>query len=320
MTRDSAHALVTGAAGFIGSHLQDECLRLGWRVTAVDLRAPEHLRAADQKDQSGSLAGRQLDVICGDLLELDLDSLLADVDVVFNLAGTPSVRASWGVGFDRYLRNNVAAHQRLLHAARYAPKLKRYVLASSSSVYGAAEFRATRENSPLAPASPYGASKVMAEHLAAMYHDTFRVPAVVVRLFSVYGPRQRQDMAFAQAIHASVTGRPFRMSADGLQTRDFTYVADAIAGLMLAAENGHAGDTYNIGTGFSTSLADALAMLRELGCDVDVEAGLPGDGDAEHTLADIGHAEATLGYHPVWALRASLEQQLRWHQEDHVVL
>src|SRR5918911_374260 len=223
-------AVITGAAGFIGSHLTEACLQRGWDVVAVDL-----------------------------------GELMGDADVVFHLAAQAGVRASWGLQFDVYTKLNVTLLQRLLEAARNA-SLRRFVFASSSSVYGDAETLPTSEDQVLRPLSPYGATKALGEHLLHLYFRNYDIPTVALRYFSVYGPRQRPDMAFHRIIESALEGEAFELYGDGRQTRDFTYVADVVDATLAAAERGEPGGIYNIGGGARTSMREVLDILRaELG-------------------------------------------------------
>jgi nucleoside-diphosphate-sugar epimerase len=215
-------ALVTGAAGFIGSHLTERCLALGWDVVAIDSLTTYYSPSAKVANASGFDRHEHVTYLEQDLLDLDLAAVVRDVDHVFHLAAQAGVRASWGQSFDVYTQLNVTTHQRLLEAARDAPRLKSFVFASSSSVYGDAEALPTGEDQILRPVSPYGATKALGEHLDYLYFRSYGVPIVNLRYFSVYGPRQRPDMAFHRAIEAALTGQDFFLNGDGRQTRDFT--------------------------------------------------------------------------------------------------
>ncbi len=311
-------ALVTGAAGFIGSHLTERCLDVGWRVIAVDDLAPYYDRSL-KRANAMAFAGRPAcHYLEQDLLDLDLPDLMADVDVVFHLAAQAGVRASWGESFDVYTQANVTLMQRLLEAARRTcPKM--FVFASSSSVYGDAEMLPACEDSVLRPVSPYGATKVLGENLAYLYWKNFQVPTVGVRPFSVYGPRQRPDMAFNRLIACALAGREFTLLGDGHQTRDFTFVTDIVAGVIAAAERGRPGGVYNLGGGITTSMNDAIEIVSDLLGPIDVRRTSSEHGDARHTQADISRARADLGYSPAVALAPGLRAQVEWQKESRVV-
>src|SRR4051812_13862768 len=277
----SSKVLITGAAGFIGSHLTEACLARGWEVVAIDPRATN---AAAFRDDPRCTFVEQ------DLVHADLPALLAGAQVVFHLAARAGVRDSWGESFDEYTHRNVTVLQRLLEAAARDAALERFVFASSSSVYGDAEGHATPEDRILRPLSPYGATKVLGEHLVYLYFRRYGLPAVALRYFSVYGPRQRPDMAFHRAIDAWLASREFVLYGDGRQTRDFTFVDDAVAGTLAAAERGAPGDVYNLGGGAAVSMTDALELIRdELGRG-EVRHVPARPGEARDTAADITRA------------------------------
>ena len=284
--------VVTGAGGFIGSHLVEECHRRGWSVVAIDKRTGK------------------------DILDVDLASVLRGASVVFHLAAQAGVRESWGQSFDIYTQQNVTVLQRLLEASRDAA-LDRFVFASSSSVYGDAETLPTPEDQVLKPVSPYGATKALGEHLTYLYFRSHGVPTVNLRYFSVYGPRQRPDMAFHRAIDAALEGREFRLFGDGRQTRDFTYVEDIVQGTIAAAAHAPPGSTYNLGGGSRVSMVEALSVLdAHTGGTLRVTHAPSGRGEARDTAADISAARRDLGYVPSWALEAGLREQVAWHRGE----
>jgi nucleoside-diphosphate-sugar epimerase len=307
--------LITGAAGFIGSHLAERCLSLGWHVTALDSFADYYPESLKRRNLAAIAADSKCQFVEADLLDRDLDltGILAEVTIVFHLAAQPGVRASWE-DFAMYTAFNVNATQRLLHAARTAP-LERFVLASSSSVYGDAETLPTPESLAPRPVSPYGVTKMAAEHLGQTYWRNFGVPTVCLRYFTVYGPRQRPDMAFNRLIACALAAKPFDVFGDGNQTRDFTFVADAVSGTIEAGLSGVPGSAYNIGGGSRRTLNSVLETLGDLiatpverrYCDRQV-------GDARDTAADIGRAQRDLGYAPSFSFDAGLKAQLDWQR------
>jgi UDP-glucuronate 4-epimerase len=307
------NALVTGCAGFIGSHLSDALLQDGHTVTGVDCfnenySCEDKLRNLEQARQWDAFTLRRLD-----LASADTDTLVADADVVFHLAGEPGVRTSWGTGFEAYLRNNVLATQRLLEAVRVHPE-KRVVLASSSSIYGQAERFPTSESTVPQPLSPYGTTKLCAEHLCQLYATNYGVSAVILRYFSVFGPRQRPDMAFSIFCRSIIRSDPIRIFGSGKQTRDFTYVTDVVSATRAASLSATAlGGTYNIGGGSQVALMDALSILASIaGYDPRVEYLQSQHGDVRDTRADITLASQHLEYSPTTTVEKGLEAQFDW--------
>jgi nucleoside-diphosphate-sugar epimerase len=307
-------ALVTGCAGFIGSQLTEALLADGERVIGVDCfndnyQRPPKLRNLDHQSKDWE----HFEFVPIDLSLGDLDDLVAESDVVFHLAAEPGVRSSWGERFDRYVRNNIVATQHLLDATRAWPD-KRFVFASSSSVYGNAERFPTPEDVIPSPVSPYGATKLSAEHLCQLYTANYGLHAVILRYFTVYGPRQRPDMAFHRFCHAALRGETVTVFGDGHQTRDFTYVDDIVAGTIAASRaDVPPGAVYNLGGGSQTSVRDALDVISELsGRSVEVVYTAEERGDVRDTSADTSRAQRDLGFAPATALREGLAAQLEW--------
>ena len=303
--------LITGAAGFIGSHLTERCLDRGWRVTAVDAFTDYYSDGLKRLNIAAAAEDANCVMLDADLLELDLPELLADVSVVFHLAAQPGVRPSWDC-FDLYTRQNVAVTQRLLDAAR-GSSVERVVIASSSSVYGDAEALPTREEFAPRPVSPYGVTKVAVEHLAHVYWRNFGVPTVCLRYFTVYGPRQRPDMAFNRLIGCALAGSEFEVFGDGNQTRDFTYVSDVVEATVAASERGSPGAAYNVGGGSRRSMNSVIATLAEsLGVRVPTIHRPQQAGDARDTAADITLAGKDLGFRPAADFTGGIRAQLEW--------
>lgn len=305
-------AVVTGAAGFVGSHLTEECLRRGWEVRAIDALTPYYDPEIKRRNVERLVAHPACRYIEAELVEA-LPELLADADYVFHLAAQAGVRASWGTEFDVYTHLNITTVQRLFEAAKDAG-LAKLVFASSSSVYGDAEALPTPENTILCPVSPYGATKATGEHLAKLYWRSYGLPVVCVRYFTVYGPRQRPDMAFNRAIAAALKGTEFSLFGDGGQTRDFTFVADAVAGTVAAAERGRPGAIYNLGGGSRVSMREVLDTIDGIAGPLRVRPLGRQRGDARDTAADISRARTELGYEPRHTLLAGLRSQLAWQR------
>lgn len=306
--------LITGAAGFIGSHLSQACLARGWQVTAIDCLTTYYSPATKVRNAETFASHPACTYLEQDVLDLDLPTLVGEADVVYHLAAQAGVRASWGQSFDVYTQLNVTVLQRLLEAARGAG-LAKFVFASSSSVYGDAETLPTGEDQILRPLSPYGATKALGEHLCYLYQRSFGVPTVSLRYFSVYGPRQRPDMAFSRAIDAALAGREFVVFGDGRQTRDFTFVSDIVEGTIAAAERGRPGASYNLGGGSRVSMLEVLDVIRSEVGTLDVRHEESQRGDARDTAADISLAAADLGYAPTRTVAQGLHEQIAWRRD-----
>jgi UDP-glucose 4-epimerase len=306
--------VVTGCAGFIGSHLTESLLEDGHTVLGVDCFNDNYARGDKYANLARAGEHERFRLVTADLVDVDADALLDGADVVFHLAGEPGVRASWGARFDRYTHHNVQATQRLLEATRDTGI--KFVYASSSSVYGDALKLPTSEDETPRPLSPYGVTKLAAEHLCVLYGEEHGVDTVALRYFSVYGPRQRPDMAFRCFCEAIVGGAPIEVVGDGRQTRDFTYVGDIVAGTRAAAAaDPTPGRVYNLGGGNRTSLRCALEVLAGLaGRPLDVRHRERESGDVQDTGADTSRAAAELGFKPATSLRDGLAAELEWVQ------
>ena len=301
--------LITGCAGFIGSHLTDEIIARGGEVVGVDAFTDYYARETKEFNLAEARADTGLTLVELDLTEGDLEPLLDGVDGVFHLAAQPGVRGSWGDGFARYVQDNILATQRLFDAM--AGTGLRVVMASTSSVYGNAETYPTREDASPRPVSPYGVTKLACESLARTYAECFGLEAVLLRYFSVYGPRQRPDMAFARIIAAVLGERPFSVFGSGEQSRDFTYVGDAVEATLAAMEGGPAGIVYNVGGGSETTLNQAIAVCERLADKrLRVVHEPQAHGDVRRTGADTTLAAAKLGWRPRVSLEEGLARQL----------
>jgi nucleoside-diphosphate-sugar epimerase len=305
--------LVTGAAGFIGSHLTEHCLALGFRVIAIDGFTDNYSESLKRANIADAISHPDCELIDGDLLSLDVGSLLDDVSIVFHLAAQPGVRQSWD-DFERYVRLNLLVTQRLLNAASRVT-LDRFIVASSSSVYGDTDTLPANEAATPRPLSPYGVTKVATEQLARAYWRGFGIPTVALRYFTVYGPRQRPDMAFNRLIASALSEAVFDVFGDGSQTRDFTFVSDAVTATIAAAQSGKPGTAYNIAGGSRQSLNSVIDLLSEMtGTEVKRRYIRRQRGDARDTAADISRAQTDLGFSPAYQLEAGLRAQLEWHR------
>jgi nucleoside-diphosphate-sugar epimerase len=304
--------VVTGAAGFIGSHLAESLLAGGHDVTGVDAFTDYYPRAAKERNLEAARAHRAFRLVEGRLQDLDLRPLLEGADQVFHLAAQAGVRASWGREFAHYTDHNVLATQRLLEAAR-AAGAPRVVYASSSSVYGDAPGLPFREDARCEPVSPYGVSKLAAEHLGVLYHRNFGLPVVSLRYFTVYGPRQRPDMAFHRFLKGARDGEPIHVFGDGSQTRDFTFVADIVAATRAAADSGRPGGVYNVGGGERVTLGDVVQRIEAVtGCRLTVIRDEVQKGDMRDTFADTTAARRDLGFRSTVSLAEGLEREWQW--------
>ncbi|RME43042.1 MAG: NAD-dependent epimerase/dehydratase family protein [Chloroflexi bacterium] len=308
--------LVTGCAGFIGSHLCDSLLAQGYQVVGVDAFTPYYAPSLKQDNLTAANRHPRFQLIRADLNQVNLDGLLEGVDIIFHLAGQPGVRKSWGTQFTAYATNNILATERLLHAC-VGRSLQRFVYASSSSIYGDAPDLPWREDTRPRPRSPYAITKLAAEHLCRAYWLDFDVPTVALRYFTVYGPRQRPDMAFHRFIRAILAGRPLTLFGDGTQTRDFTYVDDIVTGTIAAATAENVvGKVFNLGGGSRISLNDLLEILQEVvGKTIMIERHARQAGDVRHTWADTRLATRYLGFAPQVTLRDGLAREYAWLQK-----
>jgi nucleoside-diphosphate-sugar epimerase len=304
--------VVTGAAGFIGSHLTEKLLAGGNDVVGIDCFTDYYERDIKEKNLEPARGHARFSFEELDLVDDDLGPALDGASVVYHLAGQPGVRPSWGSQFDQYVRDNIIATQRLLEGLKGSP-IKRLVFAGSSSVYGDAEMFPTRESALPRPVSPYGVTKLAAEHLTHLYTRNFDIPAVSVRYFTVYGPRQRPDMAFARFMRALSDGQEIEVYGDGEQTREFTYVSDAVEGTIKAAGADVIGQVFNLGGGSRVTVNQVLATLEEIsGMEVRRQNLPAAPGDPRHTGASINLARERLGWEPRVSLRDGLDKQWRW--------
>jgi nucleoside-diphosphate-sugar epimerase len=307
-------ALVTGVAGFIGSTLAERLLASGADVVGIDSFTDYYPRPVKERNLSALRGHPCFHFVESTIQEADLNRLLADRSHVFHLAAQAGVRKSWGRDFGVYTKNNIEATQVLLEACANAKgTLERLVYASSSSVYGDDAPLPMREDTLPQPISPYGVSKLAAEQLCYLYHVNYGVPAVSLRYFTVYGPRQRPDMGFHRFLRATLLGDPITVYGDGEQTRDFTFVADAVRATIDAATRGVPGRVYNIGGGSRVSVNQVLAMIERVSGRRPVITRDPAQkGDMRHTYADTGLAKTDLGFVPTVGLEEGLAAEHAW--------
>jgi UDP-glucose 4-epimerase len=308
-------ALVTGAAGFIGSTLTERLLAAGADVVGIDSFTDYYPRAIKERNLADALQHPAFRFVEGRIQDSDLPSLLADRTHVFHLAAQAGVRKSWGRDFEIYTANNIEATQVLLEACVGRP-IERLVYASSSSVYGDNVSMPMREDALPQPLSPYGVSKLAAEQLCHLYTVNHGVPTVALRYFTVYGPRQRPDMGFHKFFRATLRGEPITLFGDGEQTRDFTFVDDAVSATIAAATDGVPGRVYNIGGGSRVSVNEVIQMIgRVAGRQPLVSADPAQKGDMRHTYADTGRARTDLRFAPTVNLEQGLTAEFLWLQK-----
>lgn len=306
------HAIVTGAAGFIGSHLSERLIADGWNVTGVDAFTSYYARADKEANLTELRNEPRFDLVETDLAVAPLDHMFADRPVVFHLAAQAGVRASFGDSFAGYVHDNLIATQRVLEHALDAG-CPRVVMASSSSVYGdAEEYPCVEGVTPTRPRSPYGATKRMCEDLADIYRG-LGLSVTALRYFTVYGPRQRPDMAMRRLCEAAVGGPSFTLNGDGLQSRDFTYVGDAVDATVRAGVVLDVPLLLNVGGGEEATMLQVISTIEDLAeRSLDITRTGDGKGDVRRTAADTRIARHALGWAPSTSLRLGLANQLDW--------
>ena len=306
--------LITGVAGFVGSHLAEKLLGENYDVVGVDKFLDNYPRRFKQKNLGSFLKHPKFKFLEEDLLNVNLGEILKDVSYVFHLAAQPGVRSSWGDEFTEYSQNNIMATQLLLEAGKES-RVKKIVYASSSSVYGDTDDLPMREEGNTRPVSPYGVSKLAAEHLCYLYWKAYGLPTVSLRFFTVYGPRQRPDMFFHIFMDGLRKNQEVPLYDDGEQTRDFTYCGDIVDGLIGAALYPGAGEVFNLGGGTESSVLNAIHIVEKIsGRKAKLKTFERQKGDVRHTRARLDSATEKLDYRPKVSLEEGLSQQWRWIQ------
>jgi len=311
------YAIVTGAAGFIGSHLAEALCGAGHRVLGIDCFTDYYERSTKRHNIQALESTKDFSLSTIDLRSGTLEPLFDGADVVFHLAGQPGARRSWSGGFSEYCSHNVLATQLVLEGAKNSG-CPRVVYASSSSVYGDTPSLPSAEADLPRPLSPYGVTKLAAEHLCGLYSANFGLSTVALRYFSVFGPRQRPDMAIRRLIDSAIQGQPFTLYGTGEQTRDFTYVQDVVAATLAAATvNLAPGTVLNIAGGLSTSMADLIELVGDLAeRPVAIERSAARAGDVHQTGANTDAARDSLGWAPRVSLREGLGEQIAWSRRE----
>jgi UDP-glucose 4-epimerase len=306
-------ALVTGTAGFIGSTLSERLIADGATVVGLDCFTDYYPRTIKERNLSALQKNPKFTFVESTIQSADLKTILSDCTHVFHLAAQAGVRKSWGRDFAVYTVNNIEATQVLLEAVAGSRHIERIVYASSSSVYGDLVAMPMREDALPQPVSPYGVTKLAAEQLCYLYYTNYQVPTASLRYFTVYGPRQRPDMGFHKFLRAALTGEPMSLFGDGEQTRDFTYVHDAVSATIAAATRGVPGRVYNIGGGSRVSMNQVLEMIeRVAGRKLNVNRDDAQKGDMRHTYADTTLARQDLGFTPRVGLEEGLAAEFQW--------
>lgn len=308
----STKVLVTGAAGFIGSHLCERLLAEGYEVLGVDSLTDYYDTRIKEANLQEFRSNRKFTFYQRSLNEIDLRELLEGVTVIFHQAAQAGVRASWGRQFEEYIDSNIRTTQRLCETAKDMP-IRRFVFAGSSSVYGETTQLPMSESHPARPVSPYGVTKLAGENLCLLYKKNYGLPVVSLRYFTVFGPRQRPDMAFHSFIRSARSGTPIEVFGNGSQTRDFTYVADIIEANMRAMEYKGDESVFNIGGGSRISLNSALDILNDAGSyQFDIVYKDISKGDVSHTYADIRLARTELGFEPAMKFEQGIVREVEW--------
>lgn len=305
--------LVTGAAGFIGSHLCEKLLtNSNHQVIGVDNFIGPTPNKLKQVNVINLLSNRQFTLMNVNLLITNLDQMLKDVDIIYHLAGIPGVRSSWGKDFDPYVTNNILVTQRLLEAAK-DKQITKFIYASTSSVYGEIAGK-IKEDELLSPLSPYGITKLTGEHLCNVYSKVHGIPIVKLRFFTVYGPRQRPDMAFHRFIKQILNGESLTIYGDGTQSRDFTYISDCIQGIeSLLYKDNVIGNTFNIGGKERATVNEVISIIEMLSGEKASVDYLPKiSGEPKHTWADITNAKNVLDYDPKISLQEGLVKEIEY--------
>lgn len=314
MTKEKC--LVTGCAGFIGSHLAEKLVSLGYEVIGVDAFCNSYSPAIKRRNLANLLSSKSKKFIFleQDLNKMNLKEILKGVDYIFHQAASAGVRKSWGTNFDLFVENNIFATQRLLEAAKNKT-LKKFIFASSSSVYGDSPLP-MKETNVLKPISPYGVTKLASENLCYLYGENYKLPIISLRYFTVYGPRQRPDMSLFLFIKGILQNKEIIVYGGGKQTRDFTYISDVVWANILAMQCTRIGECFNIGGGTQIAINKVIGFLEKLiGRKARIRYAAVQQGDVEHTLADTQKAQEMLKFHPQIDFNQGLNEEIKWLQK-----
>ncbi len=307
----SGRYIVTGVAGFVGSHIAERLIKDGHQVIGIDCFTDYYSQSIKEKNLEGLKKSDKFKLIHKDISEVNFDEILKDVKGIFHEAAQAGVRASWGKDFQIYCDNNILATQRLLESIK--DKDIKLVYASSSSVYGDTDKIPMEEDDRLKPISPYGVSKLAAENLCFLYYKNFGIDTISLRYFTVYGPRQRPDMAFHRIIKSGILEKEFILYGDGSQTRDFTYIDDIVEANISAFNNGKSGEVYNIGGGHRIDMNSVIEHISDIvGNKVKVKKIEDQKGDVRHTFSNTTKAQGDFDYRPKFDLAEGLRREFEW--------
>ena len=310
-------ALVTGAAGFIGSSIAEKLLKDGFRVIGIDSFTNFYSKKIKQKNLEFCKKNKNFSLIQKEIQKIDLIPIFKKVDYLFHMAAQPGVRTSWGKGFENYSINNILVTQKLLEQAKISKSLKKIVIASSSSVYGNQNGKMNEDKTKTKPVSPYGVSKLAAEHLVKAYVENFNLPVIMLRYFTVYGPKQRPDMAIMKFVIKSILKRPITIYGDGTQKRDFTFIDDIVNATISSINVSKPGEIINIGGGEVISIRKVISILENISEYKPKILYKPfSNGDVLRTEADISKAKKLLGFKPKTSLRDGLYLEYEYVQRN----
>jgi UDP-glucose 4-epimerase len=309
--------IVTGCAGFIGSHLSEKLLEGNFKVIGIDCFTDYYSRTIKENNIKNCLKNENFSLIDQNLMDLDLESIFKKSPILFHLAAQPGVRSSWGEQFSTYVTNNILVTQRILEYAKKNNVFKKIVLASSSSVYGNQNGKMNEDSTLTKPLSPYGSTKLASENLGSLYYHNFELPVTSFRFFTVYGPRQRPDMAFTRFINAALKGKEITVYGDGNQRRDFTYIEDIVSGMIASMDHAAKGEIINLGGGHVVSVNETLEIIKNItDKDLRVSYKEKQKGDVDHTEADISKASKILEFKPKTTINDGLVKQTEYIKEN----
>jgi len=308
--------IVTGAAGFIGSTLSERLIEEGFYVIGIDSLNNNYAVNIKNNNLINLCKHKNFKFVNSNIINIDFNNGYSDIEAVFHQAATAGVRTSWGLNFKEYTENNIIATQHLLESFKNS-KLKKFIYASSSSVYGNSDEMPLKISTLTKPVSPYGVTKLAAENLVNSYYENYNLPAISLRYFTVYGPRQRPDMAFHIFLRSAITNNKIDIYGNGEQIRDFTYIEDVINANMLSLEFGVSGEIYNIGGGSNISINETLRLIKSItnkSLKINYKDSLK--GDVTQTQADISNSKIQLNYEPKYEIKAGLEKEYQWIDEN----